>query len=95
VTGLQGTCRLGVNESGSVTWLPRWVRALRTAHPALSINVEVDVSESLSWRLARDEIDAAIVGANSAHPELLFVAKLGAGCSVTSERLLLTMAGWS
>jgi DNA-binding transcriptional LysR family regulator len=71
VNGLQGTCRLGVDESGSVTWLPRWVRALRTAHPALSINVEVDVSESLSWRLARGEIDAAIVGGNSAHPELL------------------------
>jgi DNA-binding transcriptional LysR family regulator len=71
VTGLQGACRLGVGELGSVSWLPRWVRALRTAHPALSIDVEVDASEALSWRLARGEIDAAVVGANSAHPELL------------------------
>jgi DNA-binding transcriptional LysR family regulator len=70
-TGLQGVCRLGVGELGSVTFLPRWVRALRTAHPALSINIEVDVSEALSLRLARGEIDAAVVGANSAYPQLL------------------------
>ena len=57
--------RLGVTELSAITWLPRFVTALRVAYPALVIEPEVDMSRSLFDRLAEDSIDLIVI------PEIL------------------------
>lgn len=68
--GLQGTCRIGTGELASITWLPRWVTALRQAHPLLSVSVVVDIGEGLAQRLERGELDAAVIAGRTARPSL-------------------------
>jgi DNA-binding transcriptional LysR family regulator len=69
-TGLHGICRLGTGELASITWLPRWVAALREAHPELSVEVVVDIGEGLADRLERGELDAAVIAGRKARPAL-------------------------
>lgn len=68
--GLQGSCRIGSGELASITWLPRWVTAVREAHPQLSVSVVVDIGEGLAQRLERGELDAAVIAGRTARPSL-------------------------
>lgn len=60
-TGLRGPCRLGVGELTALTWLPRLVAAIGSAHPDLEVSVHVDVGAALAERLDRGELDLAVV----------------------------------
>lgn len=68
--GLTGNCRLGSGELASVTWLPRWVAALRQLHPELHVTLIVDIGEGLADRLERGELDAAVIAGRAARPAL-------------------------
>lgn len=68
--GLQGSCRIGSGELASITWLPRWVKALREAHSQLSVSVVVDIGEGLAQRLERGELDVAVIADRTARPSL-------------------------
>ncbi|CAN7416418.1 LysR family transcriptional regulator [Acidovorax sp. LjRoot66] len=60
-TGLRGPCRLGVGELTALTWLPRLVAAIASAHPDLEVSVHVDVGAALAERLDKGELDVAVV----------------------------------
>lgn len=60
-TGLRGPCRLGVGELTALTWLPRLVAAVASAHPGLEVSVHVDVGAVLTERLERGELDVAVI----------------------------------
>lgn len=68
--GLEGSCRLGSGELASLTWLPRWVHAIRQAHPALDVTVVVDIGDALAARLQKGELDAAVIGGRASRPGL-------------------------
>ena len=69
--GLRGPCRLGVGELTALTWLPRLVAAINTAHPALDLTVHVDIGEALADRLARGDLDLAVIAGKSNRAALL------------------------
>jgi DNA-binding transcriptional LysR family regulator len=54
---LSGPCRFGVSELVSLTWLPAFVRAVRTEHPTLVLQPYVDLARNLERRLLRGELD--------------------------------------
>lgn len=60
-TGLRGPCRLGVGELTALTWLPRLVAAIASAHPQLDVSVHVDVGAALAQRLDKGELDVAVI----------------------------------
>lgn len=66
VVGLHGPCRVGAGELSALTWLPRLVATLGSAHPKLDVAVHVDIGEALAERLDRGELDVAII-AGQAH----------------------------
>jgi DNA-binding transcriptional LysR family regulator len=59
--GLRGPCRLGVGELTALTWLPRLVAAIASAHPDLEVSVHVDVGAALAERLDKGELDVAVI----------------------------------
>jgi len=66
VVGLHGPCRLGVGELSALTWVPRLVASLGSAHPRLDVAVHVDIGQVLAERLDRGELDVAVI-AGQAH----------------------------
>jgi DNA-binding transcriptional LysR family regulator len=62
--------RLGVTELSALTWLPKLVAALRTSHPALTIEPEVDMSRSLHERLREGAIDLIVIPETFSDPEI-------------------------
>src|ERR1700675_1369125 len=57
----RGVMRLGVAETIVHTWLPRLTKSVTTAHPNLSLEIEVDITPNLSARLLAQEIELAFV----------------------------------
>lgn len=55
----RGSLRLGVAETIVHTWLPRFLERVARAYPALSIEIEVDVTPNLAGLLLAREIDLA------------------------------------
>lgn len=53
--------RLGVTELTAMTWLPRFVAALRDSHPTVALEPEVDMSRNLYERLRDDTIDLIVI----------------------------------
>lgn len=53
--------RLGVTELAALTWLPRLVQEVRSAHPSVSLEPEIDVSMNLFDRLVQGDVDLIIV----------------------------------
>lgn len=53
--------RLGVTELTALTWLPRYISALRTAYPSLVLETEVDLGRNLHDRLREDRLDLIVV----------------------------------
>jgi DNA-binding transcriptional LysR family regulator len=57
----RGVLRLGVAETIVHTWLPRLIKSVNTAHPNLSLEIEVDITPNLSARLLGQEIELAFL----------------------------------
>lgn len=53
--------RVGVTELAAMTWLPRLVSSLRSAHPEVQLAPEVDMSRNLFDRLLEDTIDLVVI----------------------------------
>ncbi len=53
--------RFGVTELTAMTWLPRFVTALREAYPKLALEPEVDMSLALYQRLRDDALDFIVI----------------------------------
>jgi len=58
-SAMRGVIRLGVSETIVHTWLPRLIEQVASAHPNLSLEVEVDITPNLRARLLSQEIDLA------------------------------------
>lgn len=71
--GLRGPCRLGVGELTALTWLPRLVAAIGSAHPGLEVSVHVDVGAALAERLDKGELDAAVIAGTASRTALTSV----------------------
>lgn len=56
-----GLLRLGVSETIVQSWLPEFVRELRRAYPALTVEIDVDISLALRDRLLENRIDLALL----------------------------------
>lgn len=67
---IQGTIVLGVVETIAHTWLPRLIERLAQAYPALSLELDIDITTNLSRRLIAREIDIAFLMGPIAHPEI-------------------------
>jgi DNA-binding transcriptional LysR family regulator len=66
-SAMRGVLRLGVAETIVHTWLPRLIKSVNTAHPNLTLEIEVDITPDLSARLLAQEIELAfLVGPLSA-----------------------------
>lgn len=71
VAGLRGPCRIGAGELSALTWLPRLVATLASAHPKLDVSVHVDIGEALAERLDRGELDVAVIAGQSRRSSLV------------------------
>jgi DNA-binding transcriptional LysR family regulator len=60
-SAMRGVMRLGVAETIVHTWLSRLIKSVNTAYPNLSLEIEVDITPSLSARLLAQEIELAFV----------------------------------
>lgn len=60
-SAMSGVLRLGVSETIVHTWLSRFIERVHQAHPAITIDIEVDVSPNLRARLIDHEIDLAFL----------------------------------
>lgn len=57
---LSGTCRFGVSELVSLSWLPAFIRLVRNDHPQLVLKPYVDLARNLERRVTKGELDFAI-----------------------------------
>ena len=60
-SAMRGVLRLGVAETIVHTWLSRLIKSVNTAHPNLSLEIEVDITPNLSARLQGQEIELALM----------------------------------
>jgi DNA-binding transcriptional LysR family regulator len=60
-SAMRGVLRLGVAETIVHTWLSRLIKSVNTAHPNLSLEIEVDITPNLSARLLGQEIELALM----------------------------------
>jgi DNA-binding transcriptional LysR family regulator len=60
-SAMRGVLRLGVAETIVHTWLPRLIKSVNTAHPNLSLEIEVDITPNLNARLLGQEIELAFL----------------------------------
>lgn len=65
--------RLGATELSALTWLPRLVSAIREAHPAVTIEPEVETSRSLYDRLIEGSLDLIVIPDVFSDPEVTSV----------------------
>src|SRR4029077_2661883 len=66
-SAMRGVLRLPLVETNVHTWLPRVIKSVNTAHPNLSLEIEVDITPNLTARLLEQEIELAfLVGPLSA-----------------------------
>ncbi|WP_245513293.1 LysR family transcriptional regulator [Enterovirga rhinocerotis] len=66
----RGSLRLGVAETIVHTWLPRFLERVARSYPALAIEIEVDVTPSLTERLLARQIDLAFVLGEVTHSDV-------------------------
>jgi len=67
---IQGTIVLGVVETIVHTWLPRLIERLAQTYPALSLELDIDITANLSRRLLSREIDIAFLMGPIASPDM-------------------------
>lgn len=58
---IRGSIRLGVSETIVYTWLPRLLERLNEAYPAISLELDVDISINLADKLVNHEVDIAFL----------------------------------
>lgn len=73
-SAIKGVIRLGVAESIVHTWLSRLVERLHYLYPAVSLEVEVDVSNVMREELLAHQLDIAFLVGPIAEPRLKSVA---------------------
>lgn len=88
--GLRGACRIGVGELTALTWLPRLVAAVSSAHPALDLSIQVDIGEALAERLHHGELDVAVIAGKSSRSTLLCMPIAQASFTWCTQRDLAT-----
>jgi DNA-binding transcriptional LysR family regulator len=64
---LAGTCRFGVSELASLTWLPDFIRVVRADHPELVLQPYVDLGRNLERRVVKGELDFAVAAGPAEH----------------------------
>lgn len=69
--GLSGRCRFGVGDLSALTWLPRFVARIRQQHPGLDVEPYVDVGAVLEQRVAKGELDFAVIAGRSSRSNVL------------------------
>lgn len=57
----QGSVRIGASELVALTWLPRLVEAIRDHHPAVTLDLEVDLGLRLLHKLESGLLDIAFI----------------------------------
>jgi len=67
---IQGTIVLGVVETIVHTWLPHLIERLTHTYPALSFELDIDITVNLLRRLTAREIDIAFLMGPVASPEI-------------------------
>jgi DNA-binding transcriptional LysR family regulator len=60
-----GTCRFGVSELASLTWLPDFIRVIRADHPELVLHPYVELGRNLERRVAKGELDFAVAAGSA------------------------------
>jgi DNA-binding transcriptional LysR family regulator len=58
---VSGLVRLGVAETVVQTWLPAFIERVSRAHPAVTFDIEVDVTPRMRTGLLRQELDLAFL----------------------------------
>ncbi|SHI33807.1 DNA-binding transcriptional regulator, LysR family [Roseomonas rosea] len=58
---VSGLVRLGVAETIVQTWLPAFIERVSRAHPAVTFDIEVDVTPRMRTGLLRQELDLAFL----------------------------------
>ncbi|MDQ2138036.1 LysR family transcriptional regulator [Alcaligenaceae bacterium B3P038] len=72
---LAGTCRIGITELGSLTWLPRFIAQARALYPRLIFQPYVDLARGLERMVHRGELDCA-VAPTAAQGDMLAAQKI-------------------
>lgn len=67
---LAGPCRFGISELSASTWLPRFVHAVREAHPQLTLEPQILLTAHLERLVQRGELDFAVIAGPPANPAL-------------------------
>lgn len=67
---VQGTIVLGVVETIAHTWLPRLIERLAQTFPALTLELDVDITTVLLRRLLAREIDIALLMGPVSRPDI-------------------------
>lgn len=57
----QGVVRIGASELVALTWLARLVEAIRNSHPAVTLDLEVDLGMRLMHKLESGLLDIAFI----------------------------------
>jgi len=70
-TAIQGTITLGVVETIAHTWLPTLIERLAQTFPAISLELDIDISVNLRERLVNRELDAAFLMGPISQPEIV------------------------
>lgn len=71
LSSIQGTIALGVVETIAHTWLPRLIERVAQTYPAISLELNVDISVNLRERLVARELDAAFLMGPISRPEIV------------------------
>lgn len=68
---LAGSIRLGVVETIVYTWLPRLIKAINDHYPAVHLELDVDTSINLGEKLARHDLDIALLMGPLGQPDVI------------------------
>ncbi|WP_284944242.1 LysR family transcriptional regulator [Acidisoma cladoniae] len=87
--GISGTIRVGVSEVIALTWLDRLIGRIATRYPAVSIELDVDLSARLVKKLAARRVDIAMLPGPVALPDAVTQSLGSYGLSWMSHPSLL------
>lgn len=67
---IAGRCKFGMGELSSLTWMPRFISLLRSAHPQLEIEPHIGLGQMLEIKLEEGEIDFAVIARRSTRMDI-------------------------
>jgi DNA-binding transcriptional LysR family regulator len=68
---LSGQCAFGMGELSALTWMPRFITAVRKAHPGLTLAPHVDIGSMLEDRLDKGELEFAVIAGRSSRSSIV------------------------